>query len=126
MTINKGTIYSFDKKSMGRCIAHGGESPILTTRVLERMESSDIRFIDFTILPPKSDIGIHTHEAESQEFYIILSGSGTVSLDGQISAVKAGDVIVNRPGGTHSLVNSGDEELHMVVLEFLAANRDKI
>jgi mannose-6-phosphate isomerase-like protein (cupin superfamily) len=37
--------------------------------------------------------------------------------------VKPGDVIVNPPGGTHGLANTGSEPLRMVVLDVAARAR---
>jgi len=38
-------------------------------------------------------------------------------LDGREFEVGPGDVVLNQPGGTHGLLNVGDEELRIVVIE---------
>ena len=64
------------------------------------------------MLPPGSSIGLHTHEGNSEVFYI-LSGSGKVLCDGEYETVKAGDVHYCPMGHTHSLINDGDVELRV-------------
>ncbi len=109
--------FLFDELSFAEVIAHGGGTPILTRRVLNKSVSESCNFLDFSILPPGSDIGIHTHTNDNEEFYIIVSGSGRMYSDGEYYEVSAGDVIVNRPGGTHALRNTSENEIRMVVIE---------
>lgn len=37
--------------------------------------------------------------------------------DGEAFPVRAGDLVVNRPGGEHGLENTGDVSLRLFVLE---------
>src|SRR4051812_45782232 len=80
-------------------IAHGGAAPILFKRLLDSTRDRAVNFIDASIVPVGADIGIHTHELDNEEVYIILSGRGLMYVDGRQFEVSAGDVIVNRPGG---------------------------
>lgn len=109
--------FTFENMHFDNVIAHGGSQPILTRRVLEAKMRTSVNFIDFTIVPVGSDIGLHTHSCDNEEIYIIISGCGEMEVDGQPSPVGPGHVIVNRPGGTHGLKNTGDTDLHMVVIE---------
>jgi mannose-6-phosphate isomerase-like protein (cupin superfamily) len=68
-------------------------------------------------VPAGADIGLHTHAPDNEEMYIIVSGVGRMHVDGQEFIVGAGDVIVNRPGGSHGLVNVGETTLDLVVVE---------
>jgi mannose-6-phosphate isomerase-like protein (cupin superfamily) len=61
-------------------------------------------------VPVNADIGIHTHALDNEEMYIIVSGAGRIHLDGREFEVGAGDGIVNRPSGTHGLVNIGNTD----------------
>ena len=61
--------------------------------------------------------GLFDQGDESDGLYIIVSGSGRMVVDGEEIAVTAGDVIVNRAGGTHALVNPGPSHLDLVVIE---------
>ena len=92
--------------------AHGGEGYLSFARLATRAAlSGACNFIDFTSMPPGSSIGFHTHGMDEEEFYLILEGEGTMQRDGQAFLVRSGDLVRNRPGGTHSLVNTGSTDL---------------
>ncbi len=78
--------------------------------------AADIRFFHHTVLPPETSIGLHTH-GNDQEIYIVLAGTGRMHLDGETYPVGPGDVIVNRPFGTHGIENTGAERLELLVFE---------
>lgn len=77
---------------------------------------SKLRFINYTILPIGSSIGLHTHQAD-EEIYIILEGQGLMTVDTDSKQVLQGDVIVNRPFGSHELINNSDVDLKILVFE---------
>ena len=108
--------YRFEDCAYERVRAHGGEREISFARVLKRNRGS-LRFIDLSVLAPGADIGCHTHEADNEELYVVVSGRGLMTLDGYEFEVGPGHVILNRPGGTHGLRNIGNEELRIVVIE---------
>ena len=58
----------------------------------------------------------HAHEAE--EFVLVLSGSGTLEIEGAVVAVESGTVVVTPAGHRHATHYGGDEPL--VVLWFYA------
>jgi mannose-6-phosphate isomerase-like protein (cupin superfamily) len=100
-----------------KCVrAHGGEREIFFARVLQRSRGP-VRFIDLSVLGPGADIGRHTHEADNEELYVVVSGKGWMTLDGREFEVGPGDVLMNPPGGTHALKNIGAEDLRIVVIE---------
>ncbi len=108
--------FAFETIAFNRVIAHGGSQPILTRRVLEAKMGTAVNFIDFTIVPAGSDIGVHTHD-DNEEMYIIISGEGEMEVYGQRRPVGPGHVIANRPGGSHGLRNTGETDIYMVVIE---------
>ncbi|MEE1752143.1 cupin domain-containing protein [Streptomyces sp. SP18CS02] len=96
---------------------HGGEGAILAHRAYRREDGpAGIAFIDLVVLPPGTSIGRHRH-ADDQETYVILSGRGRMTLDGEEFEVRAGDVIPNRPYGEHGLANDSEGELQLLVFE---------
>jgi uncharacterized cupin superfamily protein len=115
--MNHGKHFSFESLRFEQVIAHDGLRPIFFHRTGGRADGCAYNFLDFTVLPAGADIGIHTHEADNEEIYVVISGRGLMHLDGDQFEVGAGHVIVNRPGGTHGLKNIGDEELRLVVIE---------
>ena len=67
------------------------------------------------VLPPKTSIGVHTHN-DDQEYYYILSGTGVMTLDDKEYEVNAGDITVVFPGGQHGLENRSDEDMRIIVV----------
>lgn len=101
--------------------AHGGLGEISFKRLLSK---SDIQgacnFMDYTVMPPGTTVGRHTHGGKEEEYYLILTGQGQMELGDRTFEVKSGDLVRNPPGGTHSLTNIGENELHMFVFELQA------
>lgn len=108
--------YDFESSTFQRVRAHGGEREISFSRVLER-NGDTLRFIDLSVLEPGADIGLHTHTEDNEELYVVVSGRGLMTLDDRQFEVGPGHVILNRPGGTHALRNTGDEPMRLVVVE---------
>jgi mannose-6-phosphate isomerase-like protein (cupin superfamily) len=101
--------------------AHEGEGYLNFARIATRAAlSGACNFIDFTCMPPGSSIGLHTHRMDEEEFYLILEGEGTMHRDGVTFLVRPGDLVRNRPGGTHSLVNTGSTDVRLFVFEVAA------
>ena len=60
--------------------AHDGEGYLNFARLATgKTLSGACNFIDFTCMPPGSSIGLHTHNMDEEEFYLILEGEGTMS-----------------------------------------------
>jgi mannose-6-phosphate isomerase-like protein (cupin superfamily) len=112
--------YRFATEALEPLTAHGGHSPIWFRRVVELGPRSSCNFIDFSLVPPGGEIGVHTHAADNEEIYIVLEGEGQMYMDGARFAIQPGDVIVNRPSGTHGLWNHGPANLKLVVIEIPA------
>jgi mannose-6-phosphate isomerase-like protein (cupin superfamily) len=89
----------------------------MAARVLNQPSGVGCAFIDLAVVPVGSEIGIHTHNLDDQEIYIVISGSAEMTVEGATFAINAGDVVVNPPGGTHSLVNTGDTPIQLVVID---------
>ena len=53
----------------------------------------------------------HYHR-EMTEFYYVLSGGGTISLDGEVREITAGDLVVIKPGVWHT----SDGEMDVLIL----------
>jgi len=67
------------------------------------------------ILPPGAGIGKHDHQGED-EVYIILSGSGIVTDNGEEKVVAAGDAILTGNGASHAIRNNGKKDLKMIAV----------
>jgi mannose-6-phosphate isomerase-like protein (cupin superfamily) len=62
------------------------------------------------ILPPGSGIGAHDH-VDEDEIYIIQKGRGLMTDGGREFEVSAGDAILTGQGASHSIKNTGEEDL---------------
>jgi mannose-6-phosphate isomerase-like protein (cupin superfamily) len=68
------------------------------------------------ILKPGSSIGYHLQKED--EIYYVLSGNGTMQMNGKTFAVKPGDAILTRPGSSHGIApNAGNDLTIMIVYE---------
>lgn len=67
-------------------------------------------------IPQNSSMGLHEH-GEDEEMYIILNGEGLMTIEGEDKRVSQGDMILNKPYGTHGLLNDSDQELELLIMQ---------
>jgi mannose-6-phosphate isomerase-like protein (cupin superfamily) len=67
------------------------------------------------LLPPGASIGYHRHEI-LEECYVIMHGSGRMTVDGETAEVSAGDAIPNALGGSHGLYNHTKDDLELFLV----------
>lgn len=65
------------------------------------------------VLKPGSGIG--SHKQTEDEIYYVISGRGTLTLDGKEFDVGPGTAMLTRVGSTHALKQVGDEDLVIVI-----------
>lgn len=98
--------------------AHNGEGLIDFKRILTDDNIKGLcHFMDFTSMPPGTSIGNHRHSQNEEEYYLILNGTGVMTQNDMSFIVRPGDLIRNPPGGTHSLKNTGKNNLQLFVFE---------
>lgn len=66
------------------------------------------------VLHPGSSIGFHLQKED--EVYYVVSGKGRMTIDGKAFDVKPGDATLTRPGSSHGLVQTGDDDLVLVIV----------
>ncbi len=64
-------------------------------------------------LKPGSGIGLH--EQKGDEIYYVLSGRGTMTLDGKSVDITPGTAVLTRTGSSHSLKQTGTEDLVILI-----------
>jgi mannose-6-phosphate isomerase-like protein (cupin superfamily) len=64
-------------------------------------------------LHPGSGIGLHTQTED--EIYYVLSGRGTMTLDGKSVDITPGTAVLTRTGSSHSLKQAGSEDLVILI-----------
>lgn len=68
------------------------------------------------VLKRGSAIGYHLQKDD--EIYYIESGTGIMKMNNDSFAVKAGDAVLTRPGSSHGLQQTGNDEL-VVIINYL-------
>lgn len=117
-----GSNFSFDTASLEPVVAHGG-TEILFARVVDRLPNPGCIFVDLSVVPAGGRIGLHTHGPDDEEIYVIVDGEGFMTVDDRRVPVASGDVVVNRPSGSHSLENTGSTPLRLVIIDVGAGGR---
>ena len=105
--------YDMQPQDISNC--HDGEGTIKLVEVFDKF-TTKMQFLHYDVMPPGTSIGSHKHGAD-EEFYIILEGTGEMEVAGKIQPVRAGDVIMNEPFGTHGLKNTSDTDMKILVFE---------
>ena len=89
----------------------GGEGAVTIRHYFKPEElKAGTRLCAELILPPGSDIGAHDH-VDEDEVYIIQKGRGLMTDGGKEFEVSAGDAILTGQGASHSIKNTGTEDL---------------
>ena len=106
------------RKPLPEC--HGGVGALDWTTILDdatpgASPNRAVRFIHDDTLAPGVSIGIHMH-TDDEEYYLILSGSGVMTLDDERFPVQTGDLTAIYPGGSHGLENTGETEMRILVI----------
>jgi mannose-6-phosphate isomerase-like protein (cupin superfamily) len=63
----------------------------------------------------KPGSGVGHHVQKEDEIYYVLSGRGTMTLDGNTVDIKPGTAVLTRTGSSHSLKQVGDEDLVIMI-----------
>ncbi|NTE03080.1 cupin domain-containing protein [Agrobacterium tumefaciens] len=66
------------------------------------------------VLKPGSSIGYHLQKDD--EIYYVISGNGTMQMNGRNFIVKPGDAILTRPGSSHSIAPNKDNDLVILIV----------
>lgn len=116
-------IRNFLKAERTSSASHGGEGLVESVRLFTNGDfETPLKFLNYSVLPPGSSIGYHGHR-EDEEIYVILEGTGTMTVNGTEIRVGPGDVIVNKPWWKHGLVNDGSEPVKALVFEVAKAGK---
>lgn len=66
------------------------------------------------ILKPGSSIGYHLQKED--EIYYVISGNGTMQMNGKTFPIKPGDAILTRPGSSHGIKPNDDNDLTILIV----------
>lgn len=91
----------------------GGKGEVVIRHIEKEHLPPAGRLLATLTLAPGCSIGEHVHENEAEMFYF-AKGRGVVTDDGTRVEVKAGDAMTTPSGHTHSVENTGSEDLVIV------------
>ena len=96
--------------------AHGGKGTLFFRRLWSGESfKSNWEWIDHVVLPPKTSIGYHQHNA-IEEVYYIMSGKGRMTVNDHTWDVTPGDAIPCTLHDSHGIYNNTGEDLEIFVL----------
>ena len=74
-------------------------------------------YVAYAMLQEGKSYEAHSH-GDHEEVYYIISGTGTITINGETRGIRDGDAIFIEAGDTHSIANTG--EGFMIFLAFSA------
>ncbi|UKS30948.1 cupin domain-containing protein [Paenibacillus sp. HWE-109] len=98
-------------------VSHHGLGKVRGARLFDGTDfETPIKFLGYSEIPPGASIGYHGHR-DDEEIYIVLAGSGQMTVNGETYRVRAGDVLLNKPWWKHGLENDGEAPLKAIIFE---------
>lgn len=94
--------------------SHGGQGPYFVRTLLTSEFRSSLKYIRDLTLKAGSSIGMHPH-VDDEEVYLVISGRGVMTVDGETWRIGPGDVTLTQPGSSHGLRADLDSDLHILV-----------
>ncbi|WP_049780783.1 cupin domain-containing protein [Terriglobus saanensis] len=96
---------------------HGGLGPISFRRLLRETDfKAPIDFVDYTIVPSGSAIGMHQHVG-NEEMYFVVSGEPLMRVNGYEARLAKGSLSVVRDGESHELINDRGGDVEILVIQ---------
>ena len=100
-----------DQKLSWRPAIHGGRGRVATRHIWVPSDfESSWTFLDHAVLAPESSVGYHNHGG-LEESFVILAGSGYMTIDGDTFRVEPGSVTFQAIGEGHGIYNCENEPL---------------
>ena len=99
---------------------HGGAGSIQVSRLFRDRLSLPIH-VQIWELGPGTSEGDHTHPGDDpadnwEELYYVLSGTGTITIDGTRHPLAPGDAVLVPVDVDHGLHATGDESLRILLI----------
>ena len=91
---------------------HGSEIRPLIDRTTSNIERCSLAE---EVLPVGASVGRH-HHVETEEVYYILQGAGRMTVGSEVRMVEAGDAVFIPRGHTHTLENTGQAPMTILLV----------
>jgi len=105
--------YSDKMRSQLRSDVRGGTGDMTFVHLVEPEHTcGKCRVVARIDIPAGSSIGDHPHGPDA-EIYIIISGTATVTDNGQTFTLNPGDAMFTGDGNHHSIANNTDQPLSL-------------
>jgi mannose-6-phosphate isomerase-like protein (cupin superfamily) len=91
---------------------HGSEIRPLVDRTTSEIELCSLAE---EVLPAGAAVGRH-HHLETEEVYYLLEGRGRMTVGSETREVAAGDAVFIPRGATHTLENTGDAPIRLLLV----------
>jgi mannose-6-phosphate isomerase-like protein (cupin superfamily) len=72
--------------------------------------------VTWLVLPSGAEQTLRSHE-EAEQVYVVIRGTGTMSVAGDTQQVGEGDLILVPPATDHSVANDGDADLACISVQ---------
>lgn len=72
--------------------------------------------VTWLVLPSGVEQTLRSHE-EAEQVYVVIRGTGTMSVAGDTQQVGEGDLILVPPATDHSIANDGDADLACISVQ---------
>lgn len=76
-------------------------------------------------MPPGTSEHRHLH-VKARQLFMVTKGTMTIEIEGETSALSAGDTIEVEPGKRHQVMNNSDEDLLFLNLSSPSAHGDRV
>jgi mannose-6-phosphate isomerase-like protein (cupin superfamily) len=81
--------------------------------------------VNWLEVPAGASEELRSHE-ESEQVYVVVSGSGTMSATGDAQRLERGDLVLIPPATDHSVANDGAESLALLSVQSPAVSADEL
>ena len=105
-----------DRQALKYTQSHRGKGDVGSRLIWHPQDfRSNFYCLAHCLLPPDTSIGYHRHDS-IEECYIIIAGSGRMTVDDETEEVRQWDIIPNKLKGSHGLYNHTQENLELLVV----------
>jgi mannose-6-phosphate isomerase-like protein (cupin superfamily) len=94
----------------------GGSGTVKYRRALEpSVFLTTWSYMDHLVVTPGASEGQHRHPHVGEVYYVI-GGSGEIKVNQETATIRAGDAVPIRPDEVHSVINSGQQDLELMII----------